>query len=152
MFHHCHVVTLGTNYDSSITIFSQIRPKSVFENFLHTVKAFSQLNSSQIFDHASYRLFLRMRILKLIIKLILFIGGGTGVFQFTWADAASWPESITVVTSNQRPFSNINGISINTGNEREQDHRKTCCKAGERIWLSPNVGIIQAARGPSSTN
>ena len=57
-----------------------------------------------------------MRILKLIIKLILFIGGGTGVFQFTWADAASWPESITVVTSNKRTFSNINGISINTGN------------------------------------
>jgi len=53
--------------------------------------------------------------LSLVIKLILFIGGCTGVFQFAWADTASWPESITVVTSNQRPFSNINVIFINTG-------------------------------------
>ena len=52
--------------------------------------------------------------LSLVIKLILFIGGCTGVFQFTWADTVSWPESITVVTSNQQPVSNINAISIDS--------------------------------------
>ena len=50
-----------------------------------------------------------------IIKLALFIGCCSGIFQFAWADAALRPESVIVVTSNQRPVSNINGISINTG-------------------------------------
>ena len=49
------------------------------------------------------------------IKLALFIGCCSGIFQFVWADAALWPESVIAVTSNQRPFSNINGISKNTG-------------------------------------
>jgi len=52
--------------------------------------------------------------LSLIIKLILFIGCCSGIFQFAWADAVLWPESVIVVTSNQRPASNVNGISINT--------------------------------------
>ncbi len=53
--------------------------------------------------------------MSLIIKLALFIGCCCGIFQFAWADAALWPKSVIAVTSNQRPFSNINGISINTG-------------------------------------
>jgi len=51
--------------------------------------------------------------LNLVIKLTLFIGCCTGIFQLAWAGAALWPESVIVVTSSQRPAFNINRISIN---------------------------------------
>lgn len=52
--------------------------------------------------------------LNLIIKLSLFSACCTGILQFAWADVALLPESVIVVTSNQRPISNINVISTNT--------------------------------------
>lgn len=52
--------------------------------------------------------------MNLLIKLAVSIGCCSGIFQFAWADADLWPESVIVVTSNQWPVSNINGISINT--------------------------------------
>ncbi|WP_101756632.1 DUF1525 domain-containing protein [Oceanicoccus sp. KOV_DT_Chl] len=50
--------------------------------------------------------------LNFVIKLILFVGYCIGISPFSWTDAALWPESVIVVTSNQRPVSNINATSI----------------------------------------
>lgn len=51
--------------------------------------------------------------MNVVIKLILFIGCCLSISPFAWADAALWPESVIVVTSNQRPASNINATSMN---------------------------------------
>ncbi len=56
--------------------------------------------------------------MKIVIRLISFIGCCTGIFQFAWADVVLWPESVIVVTSNQRPVSNIHVISIVGGDAR----------------------------------
>ena len=47
-----------------------------------------------------------------IIKLAIFIGCGTGIFQYAWADAALWPKSVIVVTSSQRPILNAGTVLV----------------------------------------
>lgn len=59
-------------------------------------------------------------VLNFVIKLILFVGYCIGISPFSWADAALWPDSVIVVTSNQRPVSKINATSINA-NDAQPD-------------------------------
>ncbi|WP_159931083.1 TIGR03757 family integrating conjugative element protein [Oceanicoccus sp. KOV_DT_Chl] len=49
--------------------------------------------------------------MNLIYHLALIVCCCIGIFQLAWADADLSPKSVIVVTSNQRPVSNINSIS-----------------------------------------
>lgn len=53
--------------------------------------------------------------LNLTIKSVLFTMCCTSVFQYAWADAALWPESVIVVTSSQRPISNVDKVLVYAG-------------------------------------
>ncbi|WP_339672441.1 TIGR03757 family integrating conjugative element protein [Dasania marina] len=52
--------------------------------------------------------------LNWLINFIIFFGCCVSLIQPAWADTVIWPESIIVVTSNQRPVSNISKVSLNT--------------------------------------
>lgn len=56
-----------------------------------------------------------------IIRLVLFTGCCTGIYQLSWADADLLPKSVIVVSSNQRPVSNINAASINANDAQQPD-------------------------------
>ena len=64
------------------------------------------------------RNFMRDTTLNLTIKSVLFNLCCTSVFQYAWADAALWPESVTVVTSSQRSILNTDTVLVSAGSSR----------------------------------
>lgn len=50
--------------------------------------------------------------MNLAIKSVLFIVCCNSIFQYVWADVVAGPESVTIVTSNQRPVANADTVLV----------------------------------------